>query len=228
MTDQTDQKPHRRAVLAGSALAALGAAANASCAQTIGANGKLKVAVLVDQASTLIDFAGLWQALANAWAAKVPGFSLYTVAPTMAPITASGILVTPDFSYANAPAPDILAMGAQGGYNDAKRDWILKVNATTKVTASVCTGAFILAKAGLLDGLQATTHHKFYDQLEQAFPKVHVVRGRRIVDQGHIVTAGGESCCIDLGLWLIDKFYGRQAALAAADETEYEGLSWQT
>ncbi len=224
--DAAGPKPHRRAVLTGSALAAIGVA-GAACAQAgNGSNGALKAAILIDQNATLIDYTGIWQALANAPIGNVAGFEIYSVAPTLAPISSSNLQVTPNHTYETAPQPDVLIMGAQSGHNEAKYDWIRKVSAKTRITASVCTGAFLLAEAGLLDGLKATTHHNFYDRLEKNFPKVTVLRGQRIVDQGHIVTAGGEASCLDLGFWMIDKFYGRQAALAAADYTEYEGRRW--
>jgi transcriptional regulator GlxA family with amidase domain len=191
------------------------------------------VAILIDHQATLIDFAGLWQALVDAQpGGQDAAFDVYAVAPDLAASKVYGnLIVTPNYTFENAPAPDILAMGAQTGVLGAssqKLAWIRKTHATTRVTATVCTGAFILAQTGLLDGLEATTHHQFFDALQQHFPKIKVVRDRRIVEQGRIVTAGGESCAIDLGLWLVRKFYGEAAAIATADYMEFQGRSWLT
>jgi transcriptional regulator GlxA family with amidase domain len=219
----------REAVLAGgAALAALGSDATAQDART----GPLKVAILIDHGATLIDFAGLWQALGDCRAD--PGFDVYTVAPRLGPIRTYGsLLVSANHTYETAPQPDILFMGAQSGgrtgSTPAKIAWIRATHAKTRLTASACTGSFILAQAGLLDGLQATTHHDYLEDFRTRYPKVNVVANRRVIPpQQRIVTAGGESCSLDLGLWLVKHFCGLEAAGATATYMEYQGDAWRT
>ena len=80
------------------------------------------------------------------------------------------------------------------------------------VVMSVCTGAFVLAEAGLLDGQSATTHHFGYDQLAEGYPKIKVLRGERYVDNGKFITAGGVSAGIDAALHVVEKLCGSETA----------------
>jgi len=88
---------------------------------------------------------------------------------------------------------------------------------------SVCTGALILAKAGFLKGRRATTHRRAFKILE----KYCQVVGERVVEDGNIITAGGEVSAIDLGLHLVEKFYGREACWAVAERMEYRSPAWR-
>jgi len=87
----------------------------------------------------------------------------------------------------------------------------------------VCTGAFVLGRAGLLDGRTATTHHDFWDDFERTFPKVKLERGPRFVEHERIATAGGLTSGIDLALRVVERYYGRGTALTTANYMEYEG-----
>ncbi|MGH8263283.1 MAG: hypothetical protein ACRETU_13435, partial [Steroidobacterales bacterium] len=84
-----------------------------------------------------------------------------------------------------------------------------------------------LGKAGLLEGLKATTHHEFWDDLAKAFPKVTLERGVRFVDNGHIATAGGLTSGIDLALHVVSRYYGNEVAAATAKYLEYASERWQ-
>jgi transcriptional regulator GlxA family with amidase domain len=112
-------------------------------------------------------------------------------------------------------------MGAQGEHTDAKIAWIRSAAPKADIVMSVCTGAFLLAKTGLLDGLRATTHHLFYDRFEQQFPKVHLVRGPRYVENGKIMTAGGLTSGIEIGLRVAQRYFGIDAANNSASYMEY-------
>jgi transcriptional regulator GlxA family with amidase domain len=79
----------------------------------------------------------------------------------------------------------------------AKVEWLKKIAPDADIVMSVCTGAFLLARTGLLDGLSATTHHDFFDDFEREFPKLKLIRGRRFVDNGKFVTAGGLTSGVD-------------------------------
>ena len=86
---------------------------------------------------------------------------------------------------------------------------------------SVCTGAFVLADTGLLDGKAATTHHNFYDDFESTYPQVELVRGRRFVEHDRLATAGGLTSGIDLALRVVERYLGRRGARVTARYLEY-------
>jgi transcriptional regulator GlxA family with amidase domain len=91
---------------------------------------------------------------------------------------------------------------------------------------SVCTGAFLLAKTGLLSGKAATTHHGAYQVLAMDFPDVQVKRGARFVDSGNLASSGGLSSGIDLALHVVERYHGREVARSTADQMEYQGSGW--
>ena len=91
---------------------------------------------------------------------------------------------------------------------------------------SVCPGAFILAKAGLLDGLAATTVSHRLEQLAKAAPNLRVVSDQRYVDNGKVITTAGLSSGIDLALRVVERYYGREVATSTARQMEYQGEGW--
>jgi transcriptional regulator GlxA family with amidase domain len=122
----------------------------------------------------------------------------------------------------------VLLIGAQDHYDDpTKRDWIRAVEPKADIVMSVCTGAFVLANSGLIDGLKATTHHNFFDSFERDFPKVKLVRGSRFVDNGKFISAGGLTSGIDAALHVVKRYYGSAAARTVADYMEYQSTAWR-
>lgn len=105
-------------------------------------------------------------------------------------------------------------------------DWLRRMDREGEVVMSVCTGAFQLGRAGLLDDKQTTTHHEFYDQFQKAFLKTRLVKGRRYVQSDHVYTAGGLTSGIDLALHIVETYYGRGVAQKTAEYMEYESKSW--
>jgi transcriptional regulator GlxA family with amidase domain len=99
--------------------------------------------------------------------------------------------------------------------------WIRDRAGEVEMTASVCTGAFVLGQAGLLDGHPATTHSQSLDRMQQAFPAVSVIRDQHVVDDGVIVTSAGISAGIDLALHLVARLCGDDVARATARYMEY-------
>jgi putative intracellular protease/amidase len=180
-----------------------------------------KVAMLVFDDVEIIDFTGPWEVFGTS------GFDVYTVAKSKAPVTTSmGLVVVPGYTFADAPAPDVLLVpggGVEGARHDAATlDWVKQTSAHAGETLSVCNGAFILASAGLLDGLTATTTYHLIPALAANFPGTKVVSDRRFVDNGKIVTAAGLSSGIDGALHVVDKLRGRGAAQSAALALEYD------
>lgn len=206
----------------------------------------VKVAFVLTEGAVMIDFAGPWEVFQDAMLDGYTGamsesmpFELYTVAPSKAPVHTSGgyrnggghgngMDVVPDYTFADAPLPDIVVLGAQAG-GPGLSAWLQKVHAQHKTIMSVCNGVFRLAESGLLDGKQATSHHLSYDAFASQFPKVKLVRSVRYVEsEPTIFTAGGLTSGIDLALHLVAERYGEKTAQETADAMEYQGLGWKT
>ena len=189
------------------------------------------VAFLLSDGAVTIDFAGPWEVFEDA---RVVGraqraFSLYTVAEKPAAIVASGGLkIVPDYELATAPAPKVVVVPAQSGPTAAVKRWLMNTAQHADVVMSVCTGAQILAEAGMLDGRSATTHHSALTTLAMQYPKTSVVRGVRFVDNGSIATSAGLSAGIDLALHVVARYYGEEAARLTAYDMEYQSDSWRT
>ena len=193
--------------------------------------GSIPVAFLISDGAVVIDFCGPWEVFANVaqmgTGTHTSAFRLYTVAETTHPVTASGgMQIVPNFTFATAPAPRVIVIPAQNGAGEAALQWIRRASRTTDITMSVCTGAFVLAQTGLLSGKVATTHHSAYTDLAMQFPDIHVRRGARFVEAGNLATAGGLSSGIDLALHVVERYFGRDVAVATADQMEYQGQGW--
>jgi putative intracellular protease/amidase/YHS domain-containing protein len=193
------------------------------------AEGSIPVAFLVSEGAVVIDFCGPWEVFQDA---IVPSrqdapFRLYTVAETTRPIRASaGLTIVPDYTLESAPAPKVIVIPAQRGRSEAMLQWIRRASKGADVTMSVCTGAMLLAKTGLLAGRSATTHHDSYRTFAMEFPDVRLRRGARFVEDGNLASAGGLSSGMDLALRVVERYYGRDAAMKTADYMEYQGQGW--
>lgn len=138
-----------------------------------------------------------------------------------------GLLVQPNQTIADHPPLDLLVVPGgrgtrRGRRNSALLAWIAAQDRGTEVTTSVCTGAFLLAGAGLLDGKRATTHWASIDWLREHHPAVDVRVEERVVDEGGIVTAAGISAGIDMALHVVERRHGRPAAEWTARQMEYD------
>ena len=185
------------------------------------------VAVLLFPGVQIIDYTGPWEVLGHARVDGHKAFRIYSVGETTSPIeTAMGMTVIPSFDLARAPRPDVLVI--PGGNVDPQLShealirWIQQTAKGAEVVLSVCNGAFFLAQAGLLDGLEATTFAGMIDDLKTAAPKTKVVRDKRFVDNGKIITSAGLSSGIDGALHVIEKLYGKGTAQIAAVGMEYD------
>ncbi len=189
------------------------------------------VSILLFDAVELLDFAGPFEVFSVA--GREGAFAVQAVAETTAPLrTRGGLTVTPDATLEDAPSADVLVVpGGQGARTAMHRehvlDWVRTGMETATVVLSVCTGAFILARAGLLDGCTVTTHHDGLDRLETLAPDAEVVHDRRFIDNGTIVTAAGISAGIDAALYVVARLCGTDHATATARHMEYEP-TWNT
>lgn len=202
------------------------------------ANGVINVAFIVSDHTTLIDFAGPWEVFSDAMITSkgqawhggddmTMPFNTYTVSDSLKPIESEGLQIIPNYTFQNAPKPQVIVIPAQAGRSPAQKNWLLANAKTADVTMSVCTGASMLAAYGLLDHKQATSHHLFLDGLQKKYPAVQFVSGLRYIDNDSIATAGGLSSGIDLALHIVERYYGREVAQATADYMEYKGDLWK-
>jgi transcriptional regulator GlxA family with amidase domain len=175
----------------------------------------------------LIDYAGPYQTFATA--SRIAGgdaFSLVTIGASREPVVArAGATLLPDVSVADQLALDCLII--PGGMHDRSDEtratltaWIAAQAEMVPIIASVCTGAFYLAAAGLLDGRDATTHWAALDTLRERYPAVNVIEKRRWVDSGRIVTSAGMTAGIDMALHLVERLADADLATATAKRLE--------
>lgn len=183
----------------------------------------IRVAFLIGDNVNVIDLAGAWEVFQDVMIGPGhdQGFSPFTVATSRAPVTGTaGLTLVPNHDLAHVPAPRVVVVPAHHAPPESL-EWLKRVAHTADLVMSVCTGAFVLARAGLLDGLTATTHHEFQDALARDFPKVTVERGPRYVEHDRIATAAGLTSGIDLALRVVERYYGAEQARATADYLEY-------
>lgn len=206
------------------------APARAETSFTQPAHRPVAVAFVVSDGANVIDFAGPWEVFQDTArpGTEEPAFRLFTVSDSRQPVTLTGGLkLVPDYAFADAPAADIVVVGANGP-SAGMVPWLAKVGGDprTQVLMSVCTGAFKLAATGLLDGKLATTHHDFFEDFAARFPKVKLERGVRFVQGGpHLFSAGGLTSGIDLALHIVERFYGAETARLTARYMEYRGAA---
>lgn len=192
---------------------------------------KIKVGVLLFNEVEVLDFAGPFEVFSVAThpITQKSVFEVSTVGETGEVIFArNGLKVQPHYSFSNAPEYDVLIVpGGYGAdeverYNQVMIDWIRVLDQKVKILASVCTGAFILAEAGLLHALRATTHWMDIEKLQGEYPHIQVEGGVKYIDEGHIITAGGISAGINMALHIVGRLVGEDAARETAKRMEYD------
>lgn len=184
----------------------------------------LKVGVLIFPDAEELDFVGPFEVLSFVNKVRPGSTEVRFVAETAEPVRAyNGMRVVPDVTLDECPQLDILVIpGGQGRRqamkNPAILDFVKRQQPQARYITSVCTGSFVLAETGLLDGKKATTYHEYYDDLA-AYP-IEVVR-EKVVPQGQIITAGGVSSGIELGFYLLRELYDAETSQKVADKIEY-------
>lgn len=197
----------------------------------------MTVGIVMFDDMELLDMAGPYEVFTTAarvhakgaTAPVAPLFTVVTIARNIAPVRArAGLRLTPDFTLKAHPPLDCALV--PGGVVDAELNradltaWIAQQARTAGLLASVCTGSLLLAQAGVLDGLEATTHWEDVDALRSLRPAVTVSDARRWVDTGRIVTSAGISAGIDMSLYLVERLHGRDLALRTARQMDF---NWQ-
>jgi transcriptional regulator GlxA family with amidase domain len=189
------------------------------------ADGKIRVAFMISSGANVIDLAGAWETFQDVMLPNgdMP-FELLTISETTSIVEMTGGLrIEPSYSFGadDIPRVNILVVGAQSDGSEAFMKLLRDVQGKLDLTMSVCTGAFKLAKSGILDGKSATTHHDYYDEFAKQYPKVKLVRGERFVDNGSIITAGGLTSGISAALHVISRYYDAPTAAKTAAYMEF-------
>jgi transcriptional regulator GlxA family with amidase domain len=192
------------------------------------------VGILIFPDVEILDFCGPFEVFASATlpseadgADETRLFNVFTIAERPDVVTCrGGLLVRPNYTLADHPPLDLTVI--PGGYgtrreqeNPVVLDWIARQRQKGALTTSVCTGAFLLGAAGLLDGLRATTHWATIDGLRTRQPETSVLADSRIVDEGEIVTSAGVSAGIDMALHIVRRLHGDEVARRTARDMEY-------
>jgi transcriptional regulator GlxA family with amidase domain len=186
------------------------------------------LAILIFEDVEVLDFCGPFEVFTVASRfTEAPAFNVFTVAEKPGPVlTRGGLSVNPHYRLSDCPRPDLLLVpGGQGTrremHNAVLTDWIKARSQEAELVLSVCTGALLLAKAGLLDDLEAATHHGAIDLLRQVAPKTKVHTDRRFMDNGRVVCSAGIAAGIDMSLHVIARLLGMGVAGKTARQMEY-------
>jgi transcriptional regulator GlxA family with amidase domain len=181
----------------------------------------MKVGAVVFEGVEELDLTGPWEVFGTANAVRRGATEIFAIGATMNPVRGSkGLRITPDVPFEEAPDLDLLIVPGGEGTRRAMKDprvldFVRARHSTTERVGSVCTGAFVLAEAGLLDRREATTHWLYLDQL-RAYPAVTVRDDLRFVDAGDVLTSGGVACGIDMALHILRRVFGGEMAAAVA------------
>jgi len=178
----------------------------------------MQIALALYPKFTALDIVGPFQVLAD-----VPGHEVVFVAGEAGPVvdhTGRCPLVA-TATFADVTAPDVVVVPGElfADRDDRVVQWLRQVHPSTTWTTSVCTGSLYLAAAGILDGLDATTHWARADQLERLGARY---TEQRVVEQGKVITAAGVSSGIDMALTLLDRMYGPAIAQSVQLAIEYD------
>ncbi len=187
-----------------------------------------RIAFLVFPRLTFLDFVGAYDALRRVATMSIDPAVTHRIIGTEPEIVdETGLVMKPDSVCEDLAPFDLLyvpgGLGTRLLMDDRRVIDYLKTWGAERPLASVCTGALLLGRAGYLRELRATTHHRAFDLLRPLCREV--VTDRRIVDEGRVVTAGGVASSLDLGLYLVEKFWGAPARVKIAAQMEYRGYS---
>ncbi|AQZ94677.1 DJ-1/PfpI family protein [Halopseudomonas phragmitis] len=189
----------------------------------------MNVGIYIYDHAEVLDFSGPFEVFSTASRLSEPKglFKVFLLAETLQPVNArGGFSVNPQYALSDHPALDVLIVA--GGVHSAELHkpgviaWVAEQARSVPLVASVCTGAFILAQAGVLDGLEVTTHWEDIADLRHDYPALTVCEGRRWVDTGKLVTSGGISAGIDMSLHLVSRLGGMALAQMTARQMEFD------
>lgn len=191
----------------------------------------MNVGIYIYENAEVLDFSGPFEVFstANRLSGTEGMFNVFLVAEEVRAVNArGGYSVNPHYGFEDHPKIELLVV--VGGIHTAELakprviNWVSSISRNATVVASVCTGAFLLAQAGLLVNLNVTTHWEDIEELRESYPDITVVEKQRWVDQGKYITSGGISAGIDMSIHLVSRLGGKELAEKTARQMEFE---WQ-
>ncbi len=200
------------------------------------------VAILLFNEIEVLDFAGPFEVFGVAGRRSgeapfhEPPFQVFTVAERGPVYARNGLTITPTYLLNDHPKADIIVVPGGGGYhtdktpfgsrremdNPAVLNWVSRTAQTAELVLSVCTGAFILGQAGLLENIAATTHFMAAEDMQTRNPTTRVSPEERYIDTGKIITSAGISAGIDMSLYVVGRLLGQDAASETARYMQYD------
>ncbi len=196
------------------------------------------VGIFIFDEVEVLDFAGPFEifGVAGKQGGQAGYFQVFTVAEKPRIAARNNLIIEATYTFDNCPTPDILLIPGGGGYrpdgtpfgtrremhNQKLLDWVKVMNEKVELLLSVCTGSLVLAKAGLLEGLTATTHFKAVEQMREVAPNTTLLPEERWVDNGRIILSAGVSAGIDMSLYVLSKLYGKEVANETARYIQYD------
>jgi transcriptional regulator GlxA family with amidase domain len=190
---------------------------------------KKNVAILLFDDVELLDFAGPFEVFSVAdELQRNEMFHTFTMATKPGTVRVRhGLKIVPDFTLESCPSPQVIVIPGGAGsrallHVPSLHEWLRVKARSAEIVMSVCTGSLILGRAGLLDGLRATTHHNAFAELRLHAPNTEVIENQRFVDNGKILTSAGISAGIDCSLHVVARLLGEEAANHTAEYMEYE------
>ncbi len=190
---------------------------------------KRKVGILVFDDAEVLDFAGPFEVFSVC--SEVHNFTLFDaflVAKEKSPVRAvNGLSVNPQYDFNDCPPLDILIIAGGSGSravmeDQSTLDWVQKVHVDTELTMSICSGARLLGRLGILDGQPYSTHHAVYEHMQEIVPTGLPQPEKRFVNFGKVYTSGGISAGIDLSFHVVEQLHGEAVAQATAEYMEYD------
>ncbi|MFN5170181.1 MAG: DJ-1/PfpI family protein [Cyclobacteriaceae bacterium] len=199
-----------------------------------------KIAIVLFNEVEVLDFAGPFEVFSVTGRRKIgQPVEVFTIAEHSRINARNNLSITPTYNFEHHPVPDIILIPGGGGYHSdgtpfgSRREmhnpvmvgWIKRHAEHAELVLSVCTGALILAKANLLENLEATTHFLAADALREIAPNTRVSPEKRFTDNGKVITSAGVSAGIDMALHVVQRLQGREVALETARYMQYD--YWQ-
>ncbi len=189
---------------------------------------KRAIAIVIFPVVEELDFVGPWEVFSFLRSLEPAACDVFTVSEHGGEVRcAKGLRVVADHSFETAPTADIVlvpgGMGTRAEVDNPRViDYLRRAGGQAEIATSVCTGAFLLAERGLLDGRRATTHWASVDWMRGQYPAVTMLADARVVDEGRIVTSAGVSAGIDMALHVVARLHGEETAAWTARRTEYD------
>jgi transcriptional regulator GlxA family with amidase domain len=196
-----------------------------------------KIAIVIFDEVEVLDFAGPFEVFSITGRRNLgEAYEVFTVAEKSQVAARNQLRIAPTYTFATCPQSEIFLIPGGGGYhpdgrpfgsrremdNPVMLEWIRQRATTAELVLSVCTGALILANAGLLENLEATTHFLAIDSLKKLAPTTRVLAEKRFVDNGRIILSAGVSAGIDMSFHVVEKLQGKAVADEAARYMQYD------